>query len=502
MANRLTMATIDTILILHKAGHSRREIARLTGVHRETVGKYVARAAAENRPPAPTGSLDPGSGVAKSACCEFHAQILAKLEAGLSAQRIHQDLIAEHSAQLSYWSVRRYVAKLSGATPLPFRRIETPPGEEAQVDFGTGAWVISSDGKRRRPWIFRIVLSHSRKAYSEAVWRQTTDNFIACLENAFHYFGGAVERLVIDNLKAAVPQADWYDPDIHPKLRAFAAHYGTAVLPTRPYTPRHKGKVESSVKYVKNNGLKGRTFTSLGEQNAFLEDWERSVADTRIHGTTKQQVGKLFERERPHLRPLPIHRFPAYHEARRAVHRDGHVEVEGAFYSAPPEYVGSRVWARWDARLVRLYNERFEPLGVHAKAEPGRFRTSAGHIPREKVSAVERGTDALLRQASSIGPETRQWAEAMTAARGVEGVRVLVGLKALAGQHPAAELERVCHIALSHGAYRLRALRELLKRQAAPQQAFEFLVEHPIIRPLSDYSLASLSEFRKERTSP
>jgi len=304
MANRLTMATIDTILILHKAGHSRREIARLTGVHRETVGKYIARAAVENRPPAPTGSTDLESEsvpfVGKSVCREFHAAILAKLEAGLSSQRIHQDLLAEHGAQMSYWSVRRYVARLTGATPLPFRRIETPPGEEAQVDFGTGAWVVT-DGKRRRPWIFRIVLSHSRKAYSEAVWRQTTDNFIACLENAFHHFGGAVERLVIDNLKAAVPQADWYDPDIHPKLRAFAAHYGTAILPTRPYTPRHKGKVESSVKYVKNNGLKGRTFTSLVEQNDFLEEWERAVADTRIHGTTKQQVGKLFERERASL---------------------------------------------------------------------------------------------------------------------------------------------------------------------------------------------------------
>ena len=506
MANRLTMATIDTIWILHRAGHSRREIARLTGVHRETVGKYVAQAAVENRPPAPSGSRDLGSGAgppgAKSACCEFHAQIVAKLEAGLSAQRIHQDLVAEHGARMSYWSVRRYVAKLSGTTPLPFRRLETPPGEEAQVDFGTGAWVVTREGKRRRPWIFRMVLSHSRKAYSEAVWRQTTDNFITCLENAFHHFGGTVQRLVIDNLKAAVPQADWYDPDIHPKLRAFAAHYGTAILPTRPYTPRHKGKVESSVKYVKNNGLKGRTFTSLVDQNAYLDDWERSVADTRIHGTTKQQVSKLFERERPNLGPLPIERFPCYREAQRAVHRDGHVEVDGAFYSAPPEYVGRRVWARWDARLVRLYNERFEPLAVHAKAEPGRFRTSAQHIPREKVSAVERGTDALLRQASSIGPETRQWAEAMTAARGVEGVRVLVGLKALAGKHPAAELERVCQIALSHGAYRLRTLRELLKRQAAPQQAFEFLVAHPIIRPLSDYSLASLAEFRRERTYP
>ena len=306
MAYRLTMATIDTILTLHKARYSNREIARLTGVHRETVGKYIAQALTENRP-APTGSVadtcrdGSTAPLSKSDCREYHALITAKLEAGLSAKRIQQDLVAEHEAQVSYWSVRRYVVKLCGATPLPFRRLETPPGEEAQVDFGTGAWVITPEGKRRRPWIFRIVLSHSRKAYSEAVWRQTTDNFIACLENAFYHFGGAVERLVIDNLKAAVPQADWYDPEIHPKLRSFAAHYGTAILPTRPYTPRHKGKVESSVKYVKNNGLKGRTFTSLAEQNAFLDDWERLVADTRIHGTTKQQVGKLFERERPHF---------------------------------------------------------------------------------------------------------------------------------------------------------------------------------------------------------
>ena len=94
------------------------------------------------------------------------------------------------------------------------------------------------------------------------------------LENAFHYFGGVPKRLVIDNLKAAVARADWYDPEIHPKLQSFAAHYGTAFLPTKPYTPRHKGKVESGVKYVKNNALKGRTFSSLADENQFLLDWE------------------------------------------------------------------------------------------------------------------------------------------------------------------------------------------------------------------------------------
>ena len=101
-------------------------------------------------------------------------------------------------------------------------------------------------------------------------------------------------------------QADWFDPDLNPKLEEFARHYGTVVLPTKPAMPRHKGKVEASVKYAQNNAVKGRSFESLTGQNLFLSDWEKNVADTRIHGTTRQQVGRLFEAvERPALLPLP-----------------------------------------------------------------------------------------------------------------------------------------------------------------------------------------------------
>lgn len=332
------------------------------------------------------------------------------------------------------------------------------------------------------------------------MWRQSTECFIGCLENAFRHFGGVPKRLVIDNLKAAVARGDWYDPEIHPKLQSFARHYGTVFLPTRPYTPRHKGKVESGVKYVKRNALKGRVFTSLADKNQFLLNWETQVADQRIHGTTKQQVEKLFAAaERRELVPVPGERFPFFHEAHRAVHRDGHLEVDKAFYSVPPEFVGRRLWVRWDGRLVRVFNDRWEQIAVHAKAEPGRFRTAAEHIPTEKVSAVERGTNALLRQVAAIGPHTRQWAEATTQVRGVEAVRVLVGLKYLAGKHASTDLEEACRVALTYGAHRLRTIRQLLRRRGQEQRQFGFLEEHPIIRPLSDYSLASLLQFRRER---
>ena len=125
--------------------------------------------------------------------------------------------------------------------PLPFRRMECAPGAEAQIDFGKGASIVTADGKRKRPHLFRLVLSHSRKGYSEVVPRQTTELFLRCIENAFWRFGGVPRTLVPDNLKAAVLQADWYDPELNPKIIAFCEHYGTVLLPTRPRNQWRQG---------------------------------------------------------------------------------------------------------------------------------------------------------------------------------------------------------------------------------------------------------------------
>src|SRR5208337_4138844 len=206
---------------------------------------------------APIGSARAPAGLvsAASAWREVNVQ---KLEMGLTAQRIYQDLCSDHGYTGSYYSVRRLVKKLTATMPAPFRRMECEPGTEAQVDFGRGAPIVGPDGRRKTTWVFRIVLSHSRKGYAEAVHRQTTDDFLRCLENAFAHFGGIPRTLVIDNLRAAVSRADWFDPELCPKVRSFAGHYGIAILPTKPYTPRHKGKIERGIGYVKSNALKGR----------------------------------------------------------------------------------------------------------------------------------------------------------------------------------------------------------------------------------------------------
>jgi len=423
-----------------------------------------------------------------SACWPWRQVIEAKREEGLSVQRIYQDLLSEHGFARSYYSVLRFVRRLGRTRPLPYRRMECGPGEEAQVDFGSGIAITAADGKQRRTHVFRIVLSYSRKGYSEAVYRQTTDEFIRCLENAWWYFGGVPQCLVLDNLKAAVAQADWYDPELNPKMRSFAEYYGLAVLPTKPRTPRHKGKIERGIGYVKNNALKGHTFTSLEEENRHLLDWEQSVADTRLHGTTRQQVGRLFEAERAALRPLPAERFPFFHEGQRTVNRDGHIEVARAYYSVPPEFLGRQVWARWDGRLVRIFNQRMEQVAVHVQGERGRFSTQAAHLASEKISGVERGAAWLLLKVARVGHQATAWAEAVLEVRGIEGVRVLQGLLALSQRHSGSALDQACAVAYSHASYRLRTIRQLLQRQSPAQDQFGFMEEHPIIRGLSEYA--------------
>jgi len=544
MANALKMAIVQSIQQLHAAGWSQRRIARELGIDRGTVARHLrppppapnaaippagflqpggSNAATFSPLPAPAPSPSAGNGDADhpaapnaailpagsegenhaaatpanvrssrgrpTQCEPFRELILAKLDQRLSAQRIWQDLVTDNGFTGSYDSVKRFVRRLGATTPLPFRRMECAPGLEAQVDFGTGAPVITADGKRRKTHVFRIVLSHSRKGYSEPTFTQTTDDFLHALENAFAHFGGAPQTLVIDNLKAGVLHPDWFDPVLTPKVQSFCQHYGTVILPTKPRMPRHKGKVESGVNYVQSNGLKGRKFGSLEEQQRHLAAWERTVADTRIHGTTKQQVLKVFEEvERPALRVLPQERFANFREAKRKVNRDGHVEVGKAYYSVPPEYLGREVWARWDARLVRIFNCRWEQIAIHVRHEQGRFSTHGQHLVKEKISGVERGASYLLDKVSALGEQTHQWAEAMLTARGIEGTRVLQGLLALAKKHASQTLEKACETALSHGCYRLRTIRQLLKRESAQQQPLAFLDEHPLIRPLDDYA--------------
>ena len=496
--NRLTVSLQQSILILHERGWSGRRIARELGVHRDTVGSELrrskpAKVATGSGPEAEAKPAEVATG-SRSLCEPHRADIEAAFVQGLSAKRIHQDLVVEHGFTGRYNTVKRFIHSLAAATPLPFRRMETAAGEEMQVDFGQGAWIKEDDRRRRRPHVFRATLSFSRKGYSEVVWHQDTESFLRCLENAYRRFGGVTKTTVVDNLKAAVLQADWFDPELNPKLLSFARHYGTVILPTKPRTPQHKGKVEAAVKYVQDNALKGRTFKSLAEQNLFLDQWETKVADKRIHGTVRQQVEALFAQEKPILQTLPAELFPSFHEAKRRVHRDGYVEYKKAFYSAPPEHVGREVWVRGDSKLLHIYTLQMRQIAVHTLVDQGRFATNQDHIHPHKRNAIERGAGYLLERCQLLGPHSGAWAQTMYQTRGHEGgIRVLQGLLHLARQHPVDALEAAAEKAHRHACWRLRDLRRLIAQGDTVVQV-DFLQEHELIRDLSAYCIDTLNQ--------
>jgi transposase len=427
-----------------------------------------------------------GGGKVRSECAGHGEVIEGKVSKGLSAQRIYQDLVGEHGFRASYQSVKRYVGKLKARQPKRVWRIECPPGEEVQVDFGLGAMIENeADRRRRRSWVFRMVLSYSRKGYSEAVMRQDTETFLRCLENAFRYFGGAAAVLNLDNLKAAVLNADWYDPEINPKLADFCRHYGVSVMPCRPGIPQHKGKVESGVKYVRNNGLKGHAFKSLGAENAHLTQWETHVADKRIHGTTCKQVGALFEEERAHLQPLPISLFPIYQEAMRTVGRDSFVEVARSFYEVPPEYIGNRVWARWDGRVVRIFNERREQVQMHTRLEPGKFSRTLGCAGMSHPVSVS--CRIWVERVGMLGRWCGLWAQGSVDRRGPEALRSIMGLWGLRQRHTAASVNQACEQAVAGGLKRLKDIKRLLGTPGQRQEELAFQETHPLIRDLGVY---------------
>src|SRR5438552_8770123 len=494
MANILSVQQQQAILSLAAQGWSIRRIARELKIHRKTMRQYLPEATAISNcttlstagsPPKCTISTAGKTG-RKSLCDSLAQMITAKAGQGLTAQRIYQDLKVEVHFTGSYESVKRFVRQLRQADPARVWRIEVAPAEELQVDFGAGPPIHSSDGRRRKSWVFRIVLSYSRKAYSEVVFHQDTETFLRCLENAFRHFGGVAQTTNLDNLKAAVLKFDFADPQFNPKLLEFARHYGTVILPCLPRTPEHKGKVENSVAYVKGNALAGRTFDCLAAENQWLIKWESTVADLRIHGTTKRQVAQLFEQEKKHLLPLPPSLFPVFREAPRQVHRDSYVEVAKSYYAVPPEYIGQQVWARWDQREVRLFNQRWEQIQIHRRLEPGQFSKVLGIGGGQ--GTLKANLDYWQQRASAMGSDCQQWAQELVQQRGIQALRSLMGLVSLTERHSFRAINQACAQATAKAACRLRDVRALLDSCEAQTQLV-FAHHHPLIRPLSEYGV-------------
>ena len=287
---------------------------------------------------------------------------------------------------------------------------------------------------------------------------------------------------MLDNLKEGVLTPDVYEPELNPLYRDVLAHYGVTALPARVGHPDRKGKVESGVGHAQRTPLKGLRFETLEAAQAYLDAWESRWADTRIHGTTKRQVAAMFAEEAPSLLPLPVEPFRYYQHGERAVHLDGHVEVDGAYYSVPLGQVGRRVRVQWDAIHVRVLDVRTGALlREHLRQQRGHHRTAPADVPPR----TPRGISDALARAARAGPSIGQLCSELHRREGDVAIRRLLGILALARKHGAATVDEACATALDVGVPSYRFVRRFIERRSPGPVSLRQV--DPLIRQLTEY---------------
>lgn len=535
MVNVLSETRKQQVLALGRLGWSLRRIEQATGVRRETASVYLkaaglavqgrgrrqtssperatAEVSAEAGPPKPAISGEgvstdplpiptdiadevstaavsvvwprpPGRAPSASACEPFREVIVDALARGRNAMAIWQDLVDDHGFRARYASVKRFVQKLHGATPVEARVvITTAPGHEAQVDYGEGPMVRDpTTGKYRRMRLFVLTLGYSRKSVRLLTWRSSSQVWAELHERAFRRLGGSVRVVVLDNLREGVLKPDVYDPQLNPLYRDVLAHYGALALPCRVADPDRKGKVEAGVAHAQKTPLKGLRFESLEQAQAYLDRWEERWADTRIHGTTKRQVALMFAEEKPALRALPLEPFRYYRYGQRTVNLDGCVEVDGAYYGAPPGWIGQQMSVQWDELHVRVLHPKTDRLlREHLRTHRGWHCIQ----DQDRPTRTPRSTEHLLQCAHRAGAHIGVLCDHIHRSDGEPGVRRILGVLALAKKHGPPVVDGAAQAALELGSPSYRFVRAYLERRTPLPLTLRQV--DPLIRQLTLY---------------
>jgi len=470
------MLDIREMVRRFRLGEGDRRIARDLDASRNTVKKYRDWAkqkgfldGCELPPPSVIDeqyrtSLPPPTPGPASAAEPFRAFVIEKRGQGVEIKAL-LGLLREHGFTGSYPALRRFVVRVEAKQPQTFIRVETPPGEEAQVDFGyVGEIPDPPLEKPHKAWVFVMTLSHSRHHYAEIVFNQKVETWCELHVRAFEFFGGVVKRVVIDNLKAAIVRAVIHDAEAQRSYRELAEHYGFLISPCRPRTPRHKGKVESGVHYVNRNALAGRTFTGRDEANAHLMRWNREVAGVRDHGTTHEAPLARFEKERPVLQPLPATRYEVTVWKEVKLHPDCHVVFEYSYYSAPFRLVGQKLWLRAMPQRIELYYNH-DLLATHPRAcDRGMRVTHNDHLPPEKIQGLLGLPRYVREQAALIGPFTAELVERLLGERPVDRLRTAQAILQFAKRVSRERLEAACKRALSFNEVGYQSIKRILAK--------------------------------------
>lgn len=391
------LGELVVILELHQQGLSVSAIARRTGLHRETVRKYVERGleapAYGPRLPRPT-KLMPFEHFLRERIAAFPE---------LTGSRLHRE-IGELGYAGGYTAVKKLLREIRPSQPAGFEvRFETPPGRQAQVDFAHFRTVFEDEpGTEHIVWLFSFVLGHSRMLWGRFVVHQDMQTLLRCHAAAFEALGGVPEQILYDRMRTVFAREDPETSHIvyNPTLIAFARHYGYVPRACQAYRAKTKGKVERPFRYIREDFFLGRSFRNLDDLNRQFRQWLDQVANARTHATTRRVVVEHFAEERPVLQSLPAGIFQAVLRLERRITRDGMVSVGGNLYSVPNSTRRRVVEVHSLAHELRILEEG-QVVAVHPVMEGrGQRRIATGHrilptpansqTPRRGPSAVSR----------------------------------------------------------------------------------------------------------------
>jgi len=469
-----------TIKTLFEKGFNKTQIGRMLEIDRKTVRKVIAsKERGESEVPRNEypSQFDP-----------YKDYIITKLEQGLTIKRIYQDLVREYGISGTYSGVKHYVQKHRPPKQDVYMVMHCLPGEEAQVDFGY-IGTLNVGGKARKAWVFIMVLGYSRYMYAKIVLDQSVKTFIWCHIGAFRYFGGVPQVIKIDNLKAAVIEADFYEPLIQRTYAEFAKHYGFLPEPCRVYTPTDKGKVESAVKYVKENCLKHREFTDIEEAETFLTNWLETIANQRVHGTTHKVPATLFhQHELKNLGDLPTTDFTMSASDTAIVGLQCHINHGSNYYSVPYQYIDFKVDVIEVNNLLKIYYKGNE-IAVHVleTKKKGEHITDKSHYPASKNISQAEILSSIKPKVYEIGTGAVEFYERHVRASGANrqsSTRSLTGLLSLKKKYPDEVINQACLRACHYGSVSYQTVKNICEK------GVDLL---PFGDSMSDYRIDSVS---------
>jgi transposase len=369
------------ILDLHRQGLSVSAIARQTGIDRKTVRKYIERGLE-----APAyGPRKPRSTVIDPFATYLRERV--KAYPGLTGSRLFRE-IKERGYVGGYTAVTDFLRDVRPpATPGFEVRFETPPGEQAQVDFAQFHVVFSDEPTTPRiVWLFSMVLGHSRLIWARFVMHQNLPTVLRCHVAAFEAVGGVPREILYDRMKTAVIGEGQTEGIVYNRaLVDLARHYGFHPRACRAYRAKTKGKVERPFRYIREDFFLARTFRNLDDLNVQLRHWLDTVANPRVHATTLRVVNEAFAEERQHLRPLPLAPFRSVLKLERRISREGMISVGGNAYSVPDATRSRLVEVHSLADEVRIF-ENGTLIAVHPVLEGRKQRRVHPDHRRSTVS--------------------------------------------------------------------------------------------------------------------